>query len=412
MDVAGAFEHQASKVGHYMTPMLWDTYVYKRDSGVPDLWDSLFEKRKSTLLYIAGRGFDVRVLEVLQIFMSSLDAGKYQVDRADLLLVGFSRYELADELVKLTEENAAKMKAMFAGIGTVHEITVGDVEGGEEVASTAALYAGNKKVISHIQGHTDIILDVSSLPRVVYLSLLTGILGKLIPDKKSPTALYAGGVNFQVLVAENVNLDAKIKSEDPGDELVLIPGFASAFRTESMSDWPMVWFPMLGENRESQFDKLVLLAGIPSTAEICPVLPHPSSNPRRSDDLLVRYRQQLFDSRETPASNIIYAHESNPFEAYRQILRAMIRYRNSLVPLGGCRLAVTPLSSKLMTLAAGMACFEMKPTGTGQKYAVAIPYAEPRRYSVPVSDLWTSSTLSCVLLTGEAYALPANKVKS
>lgn len=36
--------------------------------------------------------------------------------------------------------------------------------------------------------------------------------------------------------------------------------------------------------------------------------------------------------------------------------------------LGGCRLVVTLLGSKLITLGAGLACFEMRPAETGEKY--------------------------------------------
>src|SRR5262245_23639484 len=95
------------------------------------------------------------------------------------------------------------------------------------------------------------------------------------------------------------------------------------------------------------------------------------------------YKRPLFDSRETPIGNVMYLHEANPFEAYRQLLGAMERYRTSLSVLGGCRLVVTPLASKLMTLGAGLACFEMRPTALDANYGVAIPYAGPTRY---VSD--------------------------
>lgn len=386
--------------------LLWDTYVYRRNEEVPDLWDSLFQGRDARLLYIAGRGFDVRVVDALQSFIDCVEAGKYRISKADLVLVGFTRYELSEELSKLTKDNDEKLKAMFARLGSVQEVTVNALDAnGEEVAPTVALYDGNKQVVEKIADQTDIILDVSSLPRVVYLSLITAILGKLIPNKTQPEALNAGGVNFQVLVAENPELDATIKSEDLSDELVLIPGFGSGWRTQSNKHWPIVWFPMLGENREMQFEKLVTLAGIQAKAEVCPVLPHPSSNPRRADELLVSYRQQLFESRDTPASNILYAHESNPFEVYRQLYNAMIRYKDSFEPLGGCHLAVSPLSSKLMTVGAGLACFEMKAADIKEKYAVTIPYVEPKRYSASVSELIGSSTLSCLLLTGQAYSI-------
>lgn len=386
--------------------MLWNHYVYRRKHEVFDLWDAMFIGRRSKLLYIAGRGFDVRVRSVLDQFLNAVQGGGYEIEQATLLLVGFQGYELSDELQSLTQENTKALHELFEKIGSVVDITLGGPsDGSEEIRATSALRSGTEQVLAHLEGYTDIILDVSSLPRVVYLSLMTGILSRLVVDKSDRASLAASGVNFQVLVAEDAGLDSRIRSEDPSDELVLIPGFGGALHAESVQDWPLVWFPMLGENRTGQFDKIAALANIPEDAEICPILPHPSRNPRRADDLLMQFRHQLFDARETPTTNILLAHESNPFEAYRQLLRAMQRYQQSLSILGGCRLWVTPLSSKLMTLAAGLACFEMRPAMLDTSpYGVAIPYAEPRRYVADASDVRSSTPeLSTLLLTGSAY---------
>ena len=385
--------------------MLWEHYVFQRGPGVHDLWDRLWYGRPIRLLYIAGRGFDVRAKSVLDQFLRNVISSGHQIEQAELLLVGFTGYELSDELKQQTDENAEAMRKIFGNRGTVREVSIGSVAAGEEdIRGTTALRIGTNAVMKHVTDQTDIILDVSSLPRVAYLTMMTGILHKLVPDKNDAKALGACGVNFQVLVAEDASLDGKIRSEDPSDDLVLIPGFGGALHAESVQDWPLVWFPILGENRTSQFEKVAMLASIPESAEICPVLPHPSRNPRRADNLLVEYKRQLFDARQTPTSNILYAHESHPFEAYRQLLRAMQRYRKSLEILGGCRLLVTPLASKLITLAAGLACFEMRPSSMNEPYGVAIPYAEPTRYVADCTDLRASRPeLSALLMTGSAY---------
>src|SRR5208283_1726758 len=65
-----------------------------------------------------------------------------------------------------------------------------------------------KIILAHITGRTDIVLDVSSFPRVAYLAIMTGLLHHLVPDKTVPNALAAGGVNLQVLVAEDSCLDS------------------------------------------------------------------------------------------------------------------------------------------------------------------------------------------------------------
>ncbi|MCG8343873.1 MAG: hypothetical protein MI685_01780 [Chlorobiales bacterium] len=345
----------------------------------------------------------------MEEFVSSVCTSGCRIQNAQLLLVGFNGYTLDNEISQLTEENAAKLKSIFSQLGECQTITIeGSSDGENELSAGTALRLGTKKVLDEVTDHTDIVLDVSSVPRVVYLSLLTGLLNKLVPNKEvvdGVSPLTANGVNFQVIVGEDAALDGHIQAEDPSKELVLIPGFSSAFHAESIQDWPMVWFPILGEGRANQLQRVMSSAIIPNTAEICPVLPHPSRNPRRADNLLVEYKVPLFDSRQTPMSNILYAHESNPFETYRQLLGAMQRYRHSMTMMGGCRLVITPLGSKLITLGAGLACFEMQPSSLNKKFGVAIPHAEPTRYSASVDVLKKSRPdISVMLLTGDAYS--------
>lgn len=390
--------------------ILWNRYVFRRGVEVQDMWDQMFlqrrlEKRSVRLLYVGGKGFDVRAQVVMDRFIESIGASGCVVEKAQLLLVGFSGYQLSDELRDETVENARALEAKFATIGPTRTIMIGSsADGEDDLSASNALRLGTEEVLRAVDDQTDIVLDVSSLPRIAYLSLMLALLQRLVPNRHSTLPLAASGVNLQILVGEDADLDSKIQSEDPSNELVLIPGFASALQTESTSDWPLVWFPVLGENRVSQLQK-VLNDQIPNLAEICPVLPHPSRDPRRGDRLLIEYKVPLFDTRETPLSNVLYAHESNPFEAYRQLLGAMKRYKRSLSVIGGCRLVVTPLASKLITLGAALACYEMKLDIVDGDYGVAIPYAEPKRYIVSAAALRASKPeVSAMVLTGEAYA--------
>ena len=382
--------------------VLWTHYVFRRGPEVEETWEQLFRSHPVRLLYVAGRGFDVRARLVMEKFVATLRNARSEIESAELLLMRFP-YRLDPEMEGLTEENARALEEAFADFGRTEEVRVEPFAAGEDDLSfTNTLRLATKNVLERSTNRTHIILDISSLPRVAVVALSTGILQKLIPDRTAPTALYANGVDFQILVAEDAQLDGLIHAEEPANDLVLIPGFSGALRTESMRDWPLAWFPILGENRLKQLEKL--MTEIPGDAEICPVLPHPSSDPRRADQLLIEYKKPLFDSRETPISNILLVHERNPFEAYRQLLRAMERYRESMGVLGGCRLVVTPLGSKLITVGASLACFEMRPAGSGENYAVAIPYATPTRYVAPVARLRaTEPVIASLLLTGRAY---------
>jgi len=388
---------------------LWDRYVFRRGNDVHELWDGLFGSRAIRLLYIAGRGFDIRAQAAMRELVISLQTPGRNLASAELLLVGFSDYELSQDLHELTAKNVEQLEAIFSPLGNAETITIGSSSDGEdEISASAALSMGLKQVLNFGNDYTDIILDVSSLPRVGFLAILTGLLDTLVPDKNLQSVddhpLKANNVNLQVLVAEDPKLDANILPEDPSNDLVVVPGYSGIMHAESVKEWPVVWFPILGENRLSQFQKIMTLAQVPTSAEICPVLPHPSRSPRRADDLLVEYTEPLFISRKTPTTNILHVHESQPFEAYRQLLGAMQRYQHSLQMLGGCRLLVTPLSSKLITLGAGLACFEMK-TALDAQYGVTIPYAEPKRYVAAVDDIVRSRPeIAALLLTGEAYA--------
>ncbi|MHA7147447.1 hypothetical protein ACX83H_16465 [Burkholderia pseudomallei] len=389
--------------------MLWEHYVFCRGDAVHELWDSLLRDRPVELLYIAGRGFDIRAQSAMREFVAGQQGTGRRTASAKLLLLGFQGYELDETIEELTEENAAALEEVFSPIGGTVTVTVVNPEGEDEASASDALRQRVKAVLDEVDGKTDIVLDVSSLPRATYLALLTNIMQKLVPNKvvveSAAHPLYANGVNFQVLVAEDAKLDGHIRAEDPSNDLVNIPGFFAAWQAESVQDWPLVWFPVLGEGRVNQLEKIA--GSIPTEAEVCPVVPHPSKDPRRADRLLVEYREPLFDSRKTPTSNILYAHESQPFEAYRQLLGAMKRYQHSMTILGGCRLVMTPLGSKLITLGTGLACFEMRPADLNAKYCVAIPHAEPRRYLASVESLRQSKPeISVLLLTGDAYGPP------
>jgi len=386
--------------------MLWDQYVFRRGSDANELWDHMFESRPVRLLYIAGSGFDVRAQVVMRECVNSIRNSGAILQEATLVLIKFANYRLDASLEELTEQNARDLTDLFSAIGRVEYVSYGAGEGDEEISASSALRQGTDAVLRKIVGQTDIILDASSLPRVAYLALMTSLLNRLIPDKDAPDALAASGVNFQILVAEDAGLDGQIMAEDPSSEIVHVPGFSGAMQLESVQDWPLVWFPILGEHRVNQLQQIMRSTNIPGEAEICPVLPHPSRNPRRADRLLVEYKEALFDSRRTPTSNILYVHESQPFEVYRQLLGAMNRYRESMAILGGCTLVVTPFGSKLITLGAGLACFEMRPQDlTTALYGVAIPHAEPTRYVADARAIRSSRPeICCLLLTGDAYA--------
>ena len=66
--------------------MLWQQYVFRRGGETHALWDDLFGKRRARLLYITGRGFDPRCVEVLRSFVDNIVGNGTALERAELLL--------------------------------------------------------------------------------------------------------------------------------------------------------------------------------------------------------------------------------------------------------------------------------------------------------------------------------------
>lgn len=124
--------------------------------------------------------------------------------------------------------------------------------------------------------------------------------------------------------------------------------------------------------------------------EICPLVPFPSINERRADEILMKFRKQLFDTWKIEKKNIIYASETNPFQVYRRICETAEHYSNVLRPLNGdmqdktpsCRFVFTALTSKLMAIGTFLAAFNLKK----ENYIINIAGLYNRGYNIRESS--------------------------
>ena len=134
--------------------------------------------------------------------------------------------------------------------------------------------------------------------------------------------------------------------------------------------------------------------------EICPVIPSPSRDPRRCDNLLMEYRELLFDRLRVEPHNFIYTCEHNPFETYRQIYRTIRRYEDALKPLHGCKIVISAVSSKLLSIGALLAAYEASKAG----YMIGVSHIETHGYSMNTPDGNNQSKdLFSLWLAGECY---------
>jgi hypothetical protein len=369
----------------------WSNYVLASGPDLKSLLAHHCASAKRNVCFILGQGFDPRMNMGLR---TVLDAGGE--GRRHLIILQFEegssspshRYE------DLTKQNLAELERLKNGICTTETRTVKMwASDGRRISSRSA---GNLfSSVQEFSDFSDVILDISALPRSIFYPLLAKLLYLQETDSR------AGQLNLFLLVAENPQLDGQIIEEGVDEAADYVHLFRSGADRMSATGEPKVWIPILGEGQRIQLERLYELV---APQEICPVLPSPALNPRRGDDLIIEYRELLFDRLRVEPRNILFASERNPFEVYRQVRQTILHYQRTLSPLGGCQPIVSSVSTKLLSTGALLAAYELKRS----KLAVGIAHIESHGYRIDdqqeIMRTAADSTLFGLWLSGECYA--------
>lgn len=331
-------------------PLRWQNYVINRGSNLRTFWRTHLGEGDRDILFILAKGFDPRMCLGTRLVCDCGGTGK-----RDAILIEFSEGAASPSRIyqARVDENFKALNAILENRGVIHrrEIKTRSAEG-HRIASRSA---GNLfRNVDEFSGYTDIVLDINAMPRAVYIPLIAKILFILDNARKQPKPTI---LNFHVFVWDDATLDQNIRDEGIEDTAVYLHPYSGAMDREATAGQPKVWIPLLGEGQRLQLQRIYDLV-VPD--EICPVLPSPSVNPRRGDDLVMEYHDLLFDRLRVEPRNFIYCSEQNPFEAYRQITRAIRAYRESLNSLGGSKFVISALSSKLLSVGALLVAYDFK----------------------------------------------------
>jgi hypothetical protein len=247
----------------------------------------------------------------------------------------------------------------------------------------------------NLSDYTDIIVDISALPRGIYFSMIGKLLTMIdtMPTDNAP--------NLMVTVAENPDLDMAIHDDTPDDEPNFLQGFSGQIDSSSGNrEEPLIWMPILGENKEHYIRKAYNFLG---PSETCPILPFPSRNPRRPDAIITSYHRLLFDEFIVEQQNIMYVPEQNPFEAYRILSNAIQNYHDSLAPIGDCKTVLSTFSSKLLSIGTLLTAYELKLKGIGVGVLNVDSQGYKMNENIDLEKMRKDSKLFVIWLTGEPY---------
>lgn len=320
----------------------WRDYVLTSGQEFTAFWESHLHDGKRHVLFVLGKGFDPRMCLAFEALINAGGDG-----RRDILAINFKEGEASPSRVHapLVDANWNTLQALLNQHGTlsVRQIDMWS-EDGRRIGSRSAAAVFN--ALADFIGYTDVVIDISAMPRSVYFPLIAKVLYLL---DETIHDVMERKPNLHVCVAENPRLDTRICDVGVDEDATYVHPFSGGLEMEATAGQPKIWIPILGERQETQLKRIYDLIDVPD--EICPVLPFPALDPRRGDNLVLEYRDLLFDRLRIEPRNFIYASERNPFEVYRLIRQTILHYREVLGPLGGCRTVLSAYQQSYYQLA-------------------------------------------------------------
>lgn len=370
----------------------WRDYFLREGEHFEKFWQPFLNERKRDVLFVLGHGFDERMCHGVEKLMSLGGDGARDVA---LLVFHEGPESHSKSYAEQRKTNGERLEKLVQGRGKLGHRSI-------PMYSDDGRRIGARKIVeefrssAEFRSYTDVVVDISALPRGLYMPLLAKLLALFDGEPKDGEQR-----NLHVIVSHCPATDSSILEEGLEDSASYLFGFAAAaLESDSTSSQPKIWIPVLGKRQKLQLEKIHLLV---SPDEICPLLPSPSQDPREGDSLVIEYRGLLFDQLRVEPRNIIYAAESNPFEVYRQLIRSILHYQQVLNPLGGCKVALSAMSSKLASIGVLLAAYELG--RLEPKVIVGVAHVETQGYRVEqAASPAPASTLFTMWLAGECYA--------
>ena len=366
----------------------WNPYVLISDTDLENSFLKHFTS-ESRIVILMGKGFDVR----MNIALNKLKACPINLNITCFLLVFDEGQDSSSHIYnQLVDNNEQELESLIGknNIETI-SIKLWETDNKRRIGDRKAAAVIDK---INLLAFTDVIVDISALPRGIYFSMIGKLLTLIdaMEQEKKP--------NLMVTVAENPNLDKATQDDSPDDEPNFLHGFSGQIDNSADSGAPSVWMPILGENKEHQLRKAYTYL---DPNETCPILPFPSRDPRRPDSLIVKYHGLLFDELNVEQQNIMYVPEHNPFEAYKILSRAILNYRDSLKPIGDCKIILSTFSSKLLSIGMLLAAYELKSKDIGVGVLNVDSHGYKLNTELDLSRMRSESNLFVIWLTGEPY---------
>lgn len=297
--------------------------------------DAYVNKRKS-VLFVGTYGFSDICLHFPAIFKEE--------NNVEYLFFDEMRPEPSPTLTSLAENN----KENLVHILKSRKITCEQIE---IIADDMATVAGRNAVKifeSWLEKPYDtFIIDASAMSRGICFPIIKQT---FIFSERNP------GIDIHVVVAEkNSPLEVQSMSTDSPQYM---HGFQADMESDGASNAVKLWLPQLSEKNRESLERIWERL---KPHEVAPILPFPSVNPRRGDDLIREFYQPLVSDWGVDLLDTIYAHESDPNDVFETIRRIHRSRENALSSVESVvpRTVLSPTGHKIGSLGMAFAAIDL-----------------------------------------------------
>lgn len=354
----------------------WQNCIANFEEQVGEFVGDYFSAPSRRVLLVAAAGFDPRSRRVAQMLADTLG------DRLSALFIREDRPAPSAALVKQADENEQVLRSIVPRSEILHVEIFADDNAPIAGFRTQKALAANP-VADDV---TDVVLDMSAL------SIGVGYpAARMLLEDCEEAADRA----FHVMIVSNPELDDRISSV-PWSRPGPVRGFAPPLGEDEGQDLAQIWIPQLARGRTGSLTQIGVSIG--RCYKICPLLPFPSRNPRRSDDLLAEYRGELVDEWQVDPRDVVYASEKNPLDCYRTLSTLKTRFDRTVAETYQPRLVLSPVGSKVLAAGALMAAIE---------HEMSVQYLETESYSIvddPGHPADPGDMIVHLILSGPLYA--------
>lgn len=315
--------------------MRWDRCINLCGNEVSEFVAKYLAEVGRNIVLIGGAGFDPRstqIAEILARHVKALKAIFIREERPGVLQTTLrDRADVnADYMRKLVSESEFTAIPVFSSDGAVI--------GGREVAKLVSSYSWATV--------TDVVIDLSALSKGIAFPLVRCLIESFDHLRIS--------TNIHLMVYDDAGMDQSIV-EVGCDRASMMAGFEGVWGLDTSRDAAKLWLPQLIKRQHPILDRLHRFL---APNDVCPILPFPADNPRLPDELIEEYRDELMSTWSVEPRDIVYAHERDPLDLYRTILRIDGARQRVFREVGGSLTLLSPLGSKVLALGALMAALD------------------------------------------------------